>query len=258
MKLLNLNVSIKLDNIEQVIALLAEQDADIVTLQEVTQAKDEDVFARFRKREALDAALGGRYPYRAFGPLYSSYAQPKRDFGGLVEQGNYILSRYPIREEENRFYHRSFEHIEDWSAWRATDHARAVQVAVIDTPDGPLQVLNVHGIWTADKEGDERTLHECEFISNAAHERDMATVIIGDFNLLPTSASLAVLNEQWRNLNSVFNIETTRPTFEDTLESGNTMVDYAFVNDKVAVHAFAPLTTDISDHLPLLLEADID
>lgn len=258
MKIFNLNISIKLDNIDAVIPLISEQDADIVTLQEVTQGMDETVHERFKKREAIDAALGDRYPHRAFGALYSSYAQQKRDFGGLLEQGNYVLSKFPIMYADNRFFHRSFEHIDDWSAWRETDHARAVQVIDIMTPHGLLKVLNVHGIWTANKVGDERTQRECEFIADAAGAGTTPTIIIGDFNLLPDSPSLAVLNAKWKNLNSAFGITTTRPRFEDALESGETMVDYAFVNEYFKVSSYAVIETDLSDHLPLVLEGDID
>lgn len=253
MKLVNFNISIKIHNSAEVVELLRSEDADIVTLQEVVTGKEEAVKGEFESKEAIDAALGDLYPYRSFCPLFSTNIQPNRDFGGLVEQGNYVLSKYPIAHSENIFFHREFEHINDWSNWENTDHGRAVQVVDIAAGKG-IRILNVHGIWTADKRGDERTEKECEFIAGLAAKESKPTIIIGDLNLLPDATSLQVLNQKFRNLNTTFGVTCTRPTFKDHLEEGDTMVDYAFVNDQVEAKGLRTITTQISDHLPLVLE----
>lgn len=50
---------------------------------------------------------------------------------------------------------------------------------------------------------------------------------------------------------------TTRPDFNDTLETGNSIVDYVFVNDQIKVKDFKVIQTNISDHFPLLLEFEL-
>ena len=254
MKLINWNISIKLTNSGAVGSYLLEQDADIITLQEVVTAKDASVQDAFKSKEHLDALFSESHPYSFFGPLWSSYAQPKRDFGGLVEQGNYTLSKYPIIEARNEFFHRDFEHIEDWSTFKTQDHPRAVEVVEIDTGTKRIQLLNIHGIWTEDKQGDERTERECAFLVEVAGRKSLETIIIGDFNLVPESPSIKILEKAFRNLNTEFHITSTRPAFDDGLDKGDMMVDYAFVNESVVVEQFTTLPTTISDHLPLVLE----
>ena len=56
------------------------------------------------------------------------------------------------------------------------------------------------------------------------------------------------------NLIEKYNIESTRPKFDDGLDKGNLICDYIFVNNKVKVKNFRVINTNISDHLPLILE----
>ena len=52
-KLLNLNVSIKLDNNEKVVSLLKNIDSDIITLQEVTRAIGDNVSDRYNNSKLI-------------------------------------------------------------------------------------------------------------------------------------------------------------------------------------------------------------
>ena len=54
-----------------------------------------------------------------------------------------------------------------------------------------------------------------------------------------------------------YNIKSTRPKFDDGLDKGNLVCDYIFVNDKVKVNDFRVIDTNISDHLPLILDFSI-
>ena len=56
------------------------------------------------------------------------------------------------------------------------------------------------------------------------------------------------------NLIARFNIKSTRPEFDDGLDKGNMVCDYIFVNDKVKVNNFYVINSNISDHLPLILD----
>lgn len=53
MRLLNLNVSIKLDNNEKVLSLLKNIDSDIITLQEVTRGLDDHVYDRYNNSKIM-------------------------------------------------------------------------------------------------------------------------------------------------------------------------------------------------------------
>ena len=59
------------------------------------------------------------------------------------------------------------------------------------------------------------------------------------------------------NLIEEYNIKSTRPAFDDGLDVGNLVCDYVFVNDKVIVNDFKVINSNISDHLPIILDFDI-
>jgi endonuclease/exonuclease/phosphatase family metal-dependent hydrolase len=259
MKLINLNVGIKLNNTKKVGDFLREEDSDIVTLQEVIRHLEDKVFEQYQSKKGIESMLSNKYPYHFFGPLWVTEAFLKngemhRDFGGLIEQGNEILSKFPILGGSSEHYYKHYEYARDWTKFKSEDHGRALQIAEIDVSGKVFQILNFHGIWTEDKRGDKRTQKQCAYIAEAAKRKNLPTIIVGDFNLLPDAQSLDVLNKEFRNLITEYNITKTRPDFKDALELGNTVVDYVFVNDQVEVCDFRVIETDVSDHLPLILE----
>ena len=87
--------------------------------------------------------------------------------------------------------------------------------------------------------------------------KDIPVIVVGDFNLLPNTESIKILNNELINLIEKYDIKSTRPNFDDGLDSGNIVCDYIFVNDKIKVNDFKVIKTNISDHLPLLLDFDI-
>jgi endonuclease/exonuclease/phosphatase family metal-dependent hydrolase len=258
MKLLNLNVGIRLDNTDSVADFILEQSPDIVTLQELTRHLTTDVQDRYKSKEIIDKRLADSYQYSFFGPLWESdgFKTPhevERDFGGHIEQGNQILSKFPIASGTNEFFHRHFEYLSDWTNWKKEDHGRALLLTHLNIDGIPLQVITLHGVWTQDKKGDARTIAECEYIVEAASRLDVATIIAGDFNVLPDTESVKILENSFRNLNKEYGIKPTRPDFRDEVEEGGGTVDYIFVNDKIHVESFEIVNTNISDHLPLVL-----
>ncbi len=262
MKLLNINIGIRIANTEQISDLIIEQNADFVSLQEVVRNLDKKVFPQFKSKEGIEKAVRYMYPYSFFGPLWITNkviknSEVTRDFGGYVEQGNELLSKYPIESALNEFFYKSYELKYDWTDWEQTDHGRALLITDLKIGSGSLRILNIHGIWTKDKHGDERTIRECEFIIKKALEKEVPTIVVGDLNLLPDTASIKILDNHLKNLVKDYKIKTTRPDFKDHLESGLNIVDYIFVNRMVKVKHFQTINSDVSDHLPLLMEFDL-
>jgi len=258
MKLVNLNVAIKVSNTDKIVPFLQEQDADFVVLQEAVRSLAPTVHAEYRTHDDIAAALAHTLPHNFFGPSWVGDAfrfgdRIDRHFGGHIEQGLDVFSKYPFTGGSNEFFHRHFEYMVDWSKWRQEDHGRSVQISHFLVDGKPLQILNLHGIWTADKLGDARTLAQCEYIIEVAKRRDVATIIAGDFNLQPHTPSIQLLNKHFRNLISEVKSTSTRPTFQDEMDTGDQIVDYIFVNDGIKVGSLEIIQTEISDHLPLVL-----
>lgn len=262
MKLVNINIGIKIDNTDKISDFLVAQKADIITLQEVLRHLDDSVFEQFKSQEGIKKTIGENYPYKFFGPLWVTHLHKTsekihRDFGGQVEQGNEILSKFPIVSATNEFFYKDFGYFLDVTNWRKEDHGRAITITELDVNGKRLQILNLHGIWTQDKLGDERTIEECKYVIEAAKRNDIPTIIVGDFNLLPESESITLLNGEFINLIDKYKITSTRPHVVDETDKGNVVVDYIFVNEKIKVNDFKVIDTDISDHLPLVLDFEI-
>lgn len=264
MQLLCWNLGIKIDNTNKVIEFIKERNFDILAFQEALKARDEKAYNMYRTKNDIENTFHADYSFNAFAPVWGAKEIMKngkisRDFGGFVEQGSFILSKYEILEHYNQFYHK--EYIEpgfDATYFKKNDHARSIQNAILGINNNKLQIINIHGIWNDGKLGDDRTLHQCQFIIDKVLENDYPTVILGDFNLLPNSESIKLLNNHFRNLVTENNIKTTRPNFDDGLDKGNIVCDYIFVNDKIKVNDFKVLDNNISDHMPLILDFDIE
>ena len=262
MRLVDLNVSIKLHNNEKVIDFLKNTKSDIVTLQEVMRGIEETVYDRYNNSKIIKESLKDTHHHSFFGPLWVADKHIKngtitKDFGGMAEQGNEIISKYPIIEASNQFFYKKYQIFRDTTDFRKTDHARAVIVAILEINNQKLRLLNIHGIWNEGKIGDERTIKECEYLLSLIEDNTIPSIIVGDFNLDPQSKSIKILNKKLTNLIEKYNIKSTRPTVKDGLDVGNSVDDYIFVNDKIKVNNFEVKQTDASDHYPLILDFEI-
>lgn len=259
MKLLNLNVGIKLDNSKDVIDLISKNQYDIVTLQELMKKIDDTVFDKYNSSNIIKDNT--HYKYSFFGPLWFANHHEKnnvimKDFGGFTEQGNEVLSNYSIIQSSNIFYYKNYSEFTDTTNFRKEDHPRAFVDVILEVDNKKLQIINVHGIWNEDKIGDERTIAQSEVIISHVRD-DIPCIITGDFNLLPNTESIQILNKKMVNLIEKYNIQSTRPIFNDGLDKGDLVCDYIFVNNKVKVNDFNVINSNVSDHFPLTLDFDI-
>ena len=179
-----------------------------------------------------------------------------RDFGGKAEQGSLIISKYKIKEHYNEFYYSNYKYEYDATYFKEKDWCRSIQDSILEINGKEIQIINVHGIWNKNKIGDERTIKQSEFILSKIRN-DIPVIIVGDFNLLPNTESIKILDNKLINLIAKYNIESTRPKFDDGLDTGNMVCDYVFVSDKVVVNDLKVIESNISDHLPLLLDFEI-
>lgn len=259
MKLLNLNICIKMDNTKEVMDLLNEHDVSIVTIQEAMHGVDDSCFSMYCSENELITLK--QYPNHAFAPLFIAEGVTKngtmtRDFGGKAEQGTLLLSKYEIKEHTNDFYYREYRYEYDATNFRKEDWCRSVQHAILKINGKELQIINVHGIWNEGKVGDERTIAQSEFILSKVR-KDIPAIIVGDFNLLPETESITLLEKELTNLIKVYDISSTRPHFDDGLDKENLVCDYIFVNNLVTVNHFEVIESKVSDHLPLLIDFEI-
>jgi endonuclease/exonuclease/phosphatase family metal-dependent hydrolase len=264
MKLISFNIGIKINNSEKIGNFIESQNPDIVTFQEIIRHFNEDVFDMYKSKQHIEKIIGKKMPHSFFGPQWIADAMRKngkmhRDFNGFVEQGNEIITKFPILNASNEFFHKNYSLELEWANFHTEDHPRCVQIAELEVNNKKLQILNLHGLYSRDKKDSKRTIQQCKYILHAAKRKDIPTIITGDFNLLPDTKSIKMMNKKFRNLVNEYNIESTVPDYDHGTESarGRFVMDYIFVNNKIKVNNFKVVDTNISDHLPLILDFDI-
>lgn len=230
---------------ESLIAFMKQVDADIVLLQEVFNSLDPTVPSRFRSMHALRQAL--QYPYDAFAPAFIDTEEI-----GLVEQGNAILSKYPIRESHVTFFQSEFRTRTAQTPEQYKTTPRNLQHVVIEVDGTAFNVFNTQGVWNQHGEDTPGRLQMGKTIASAV--RGLPHVILGgDFNASPDTQTIGLIERELTpvfgsDVQSTFNMkQKTDPVFS------RVVVDLFFVSNDIQVLSKDVPQVDVSDHLPLIL-----
>lgn len=230
---------------DEIIQFLAEQDADIVLLQEVYNSKDSNLKKKYRSVTIFQEKLA--YQYFNFAPAHLDIY----DFGKVV-QGNLVLSKFPIIDSDSIFFAEPYGERDpfDSEAWPKTP--RNLQHVVLSSPGGELNVFNFHGVW--DLEGDsystERQKMSQSVIGSTKGKKNV--ILAGDTNAKPTNKAIREIE---RYLISVFGNKLTT-TFnmrrKENPGYATAAVDMIFVSSNIEVLDRGCIDIDLSDHLPVM------
>lgn len=137
-----------------------------------------------------------------------------------------------------------------------SDHTRKMQWMHIKRDRKDVIVMNVHGHWNA--QGKIDTTHHIEqskaIVDFIATTGTIPKILVGDFNLLPETESIKMLEQNFTNLISKYNIPTTRTAL---YKGDDKHADYVFVSPEILVEEFQALPDVVSDHVPLSLGFDV-
>lgn len=204
---------------------LAQRDADIVLLQEM----DTRPASRPTERDIDDICAGGFY-HLVKSPALNEVA-------GWY--GNAVLTRYPVLSEE------TLDVSQDGF------QPRNIQAVMLDTPDGPLTVVNTHkGLKKRERRSQFALLHE--YIAARLEKQPTPLVLAGDFN------EWQFFTSAFRKLDTTLNQHKVGATFPSRFPLFS--LDRVWTTDDVTVRQVKKLTSRrtrvLSDHLPV--EVDID
>ncbi len=138
-------------------------------------------------------------------------------------------------------------------------HARNIQYVTVEVNGKALTIINFHGLWdpgagkgktdTEDRINQSKKI--VEFLKTLSHD----FILCGDFNLLPNTESVAILEKfGLRNMIKEYAITSTRTSFYPKPEK---YADYIFVSKSIEVKNFQVLPEEVSDHSVLFIEIDI-
>lgn len=219
----------------------ANADADIFCLQEIYhQAPREKIW-----KEITDDTFNLFSDIQGALPDHQGYFRPHlEDYYGLA-----IFAKKDIRVDREGDV--SIYEVKDYAG--GGNHPRNLQHLHFAKDGKNFTIANVHGLWngkgktdTADRLEQSRKIKEFIKTSSSA-----ATILCGDFNLMPDTESVRALEDGMRNLVAEHSVQSTRTSL---YAKPDKFADYIFVSPEIEVKNFAVLPDEVSDHAALFLE----
>lgn len=159
----------------------------------------------------------------------------------------------------------SVEHVGEHFVYRqknsvvGTDNAtigRHLQYIQVRLAERTVTIINLHGLCNGrgKMDGPEQ-LEQFRKVQAFVKALGSATIVCGDFNVLPATQSLALLEEDLHNLVQAYGIASTRTQWSP---GPDRFADYIFVSPDIPVEECRVLSEVMSDHAPLLLAVRTD
>ncbi|HZZ62460.1 MAG TPA: endonuclease/exonuclease/phosphatase family protein [Roseiarcus sp.] len=252
MKLICLNTWGGRAGSEKLLAFLdTHRDADFVCLQEVWSAPYENMEGAPAGGVGLvhaEIMVFGKQEISALLSGHEAYFHPHHldDYGLLTM----VSKGLRVVEAGDVFVHRERGYVPEGDIGL---HGRNVQFVTVEASEGRFSVMNFHGLWNGRGKGDsEERIAQSRRILDFLGGRKGPFVLCGDFNLLPETDSLRMLEASGlRDLVVEYGVASTRTRLYAGPEK---FADYIFVSDGVRLRDFRVLPDEVSDHAPLLLE----
>lgn len=223
---------------------------DIFCFQEIFNDLDEDISTE----DYINHAEGNRHILREVADILTNFdvyfCPVESNVYGIaifLKKGMEIIASGEVMLYENPSYDPSDP---------ASDHSRKMQWVHIKNGTKDAIIMNIHGHWDPSGKSDTSNRIEQSNIINKFIETtgNVPKIMVGDFNLLPETESIKMLEKNFTNLITKYNIPTTRT---ELYTGDDKHADYVFVSPEVLVEKFEALPDVVSDHVPLALSFDV-
>ncbi len=141
------------------------------------------------------------------------------------------------------------------------DHFIKAQTLNLIVGNKSLSIINFHGVARPGEKLDTpERLDQSRKLADIWKSLGSAPKILcGDFNLMPNTESIQILQECGRNLIADFKIENTRNKISwDRFHNKQHFADYTFTSPEIQVTSFEVPYNEVSDHLPMILDFTVD
>lgn len=231
-----------LEDIKNIAQFLSENKADIICLQELT--------INFDKQDHIHTP---NYIAEQLG--YHIYFQEISFADKEMKLANAVFSKYPITNTRTVWVN------EEQGSGNYDDENRAYVEATLDIKGEELTIGTVHMSYTHKFEPSERKLAETKKLFEAIEQNKKRFVLTGDLNAVPGSQVLTAIEQVLTNCGPEYseNTWTTKPFSYGGFEA-NTLdwrLDYVFATNDMKISKAQVLSTEYSDHLPVLVEIEL-
>lgn len=226
-------------------------DTDIFCLQEIWSAPYEHLEGADAGGKAIDhdrIMVYGLQEISSTLPDFQAYFRPHHlDNYGLLMM---VKKSIKIDEEGEIYVYKEKGYVPDGDVG---NHARNIQYVKFINNNKQYTVINFHGLWNGQGKTDSPDrLNQSEKILEFTKHINEGLILCGDFNLLPSTQSLQMIEKSgYKNLIKEYNITSTRTSHYTKPEK---YADYIFVSQDVVVTNFTVLPEEVSDHSALQIE----
>lgn len=230
---------------------IEQEQPDIVCLQEVFQSDVEVTIPDriFNCLDLLQKASGLEHCY--FSPTLGVSIE-----GGTANFGNAILSRFPLENTETIFTQGEYGKQPTGLSNEETARTgqRNMQVVEVAVGSERLTIINHHGHWEATPLGTETSVEKMKLVAARARQVEGPLIVAGDLNVMPESQAMRVFDDWLEDIVAGSGAITTLSKVGRPLD---VVCDHILTSKHIVVNSFTVKPDIVSDHLPLVLEFDI-
>jgi endonuclease/exonuclease/phosphatase family metal-dependent hydrolase len=250
MKFISLNLWPVGELFDRIVDFLDQEQADLLFLQEVYNGTDSAIPLKFRAFEELKKHL--KLPYGEFAPTFFDVDVPGAE---RVDQGNAVLSRFPLQSREPIFYDVPYGERQNTPAGFPFN-PRNLQRVTAEIHGQTVYLFNTQGIWGLDGGDTDRRLQMSQKIVNEI--KDVSPVILaGDFNVKPNTQTIYNIEKHLQNVFKDELVTSFNMNWKTNPGYATAVVDMVFVSPTIRVTSHHCPQLDISDHLPLVCELEL-
>ena len=223
---------------------LRENKYDIICLQEAVWSEADDFLGYFTDTvDDLKEASGLQYDAHV-----SNYGVDLLGGKATMEQGNVILSRFPIKDVKKILTHGKYNPKSEFSNKNGADENQAWYALKVHLENG-LTVLTCHGYWQRDPLGSEETVRCMRIIADTLRDEEGPVLMCGDLNVVAESPAMRELDfltdltaetgtkQTLMNLKFVKDVACDHILVSDGIKWSNFEVHKELVSDHAAVSA---------------------
>lgn len=181
--------------------------------------------------------------------IAGSFSPDFIDFNLSWGQAIFVKKNIKIKSHGDFYVYGSKETFDpkDWNSF-----PRVVLHVTIEENNKLITIGNLHGVWVKGGKNDTPSrILQSNMVNDFFDSQEAEGIFCGDFNLNMNTESIRLLEKNMRNLVKEYNIQTTRNKFFPGEEK---FADYTFVSPGIKVLKFEVPNSDVSDHLPMILE----
>lgn len=222
---------------------LSEHEFDVICLQEAVWTNDcrelLEHFCTSVEQIKNDSGL----PYDRRVATYYINA-----LGGRIEQGNVILSRWPIVDSRVKHLLGTYASVNDIYNNNGLDY----QAQKVVLGNGVV-IVNYHGYWQKDPIGNDTTIECMRKVADMIRGEKRPVIMCGDLNVTAASPAMHEL-DFLHDLTAENNI---KQTLQNIKFVGDVACDHILINEKVCAKNYQVHDDLLSDHKAVSAEIDI-